>query len=261
MKKLLLMVISVTVLLTGCTNEIKDLEFIEDRGYIIMGLDDTFAPMGFRDENGEIVGFDVDLAKELFGRAGLELRFQPIDWSMKETELNTGNIDMIWNGYTITPEREEMVTFSTPYLNNAQVIITLNNSQYESIANLEQAIIATQASSSSYDAILSSSLMESREESDIILFDSYNDAFMDLEAGRVDAIVADEILARYYIARKGESMFSVLTENLGFEQYGIGFRNESTDLVKLVNSLLDEMKQDGIAGSISEKWFAENIVK
>ena len=93
---------------------------IVERGYIIMGLDDTFAPMGFRDEKNEIVGFDVDLAKEVFARLDLEVKFQPIDWTMKETELNSGNIDLIWNGYTITEERKQKVSFTKPYLKNRQ---------------------------------------------------------------------------------------------------------------------------------------------
>lgn len=258
MKKLLLVVLA--LMLTGCQKEM-DLDYIEDRGYVVMGLDDTFAPMGFRDKAGNLVGFDVDLAVEVFERAGLELRFQPIDWALKETELNTGNIDMIWNGYTITDERAEMVLFSDPYLNNAQAIITLRDSAIETIADLDGLVVATQASSSSFDAIIDSELMNTREESDIILYDTYNEAFIDLEAGRVDAIVADEIMARYYISQRESENYMVLEENLGFEQYGIGFRKESTELAALVSEILAEMKEDGATAEISIKWFAEDIVK
>ncbi len=261
MKKILVLLVALSFI-TGCTkDEVMDLKQIEDRGYVIMGLDDTFAPMGFRDESGELTGFDVALAKEVFARAGIELLFQPIDWSLKETELNAGNIDMIWNGYTITDDRAEKVLFSEPYLNNAQVLIVLNSSFISSIDDLEELIIATQASSSSLDAVLNSSLMNSRIESDIILFDTYNEAFLDLEAGRVDVVVADEILARYYIQQKGTNGYTVLSDNLGYEQYGIGFRKDSVELQELVDEILDEMIADGTAGEISTDWFAEDIVQ
>ncbi len=264
MKKNLLVVLVLCLIgLVGCQKEsdVIDLAQIEERGYVIMGLDDTFAPMGFRNDEGELTGFDVELAKEVFARAGIELRFQPIDWSLKETELNAGNIDMIWNGYTITDDRKEKVLFSEPYLSNAQVLIVLSNSFINEIDDLDNLIIATQASSSSFDALLKSSLMDSRDESEIILFDTYNEAFLDLEAERVDVVVADEILARYYIQQKGYDNYYVLNDNLGFEQYGIGFRRESVELQALVDELLDQMIADGTAGEISTDWFAEDIVQ
>lgn len=262
MKKILVLFMLIT-LLTACSKQEQiDLEEIKERGYIIMGLDDTFAPLGFRDESNEIVGFDVDLAKELFESTGIELRFQPIDWAMKETELNTGNIDMIWNGYTITEERKEKVNFSIPYLSNRQVIITLNNSEINRIRDLEGKVLATQSSSSSYYAITESEeVMSLVSKDDIILFETYNEAFIDLKTKRVSAIVADEILARYYMSLNKETEYKVLDEDLGREEYGIGVRKESINLLELINKLLNEMKQDKKAAEISIKWFAEDIVK
>ncbi|XMB67534.1 amino acid ABC transporter substrate-binding protein [Mycoplasmatota bacterium zrk1] len=264
MKKLLLILsLMFVVTLTACSKEEKiDLKEIEERGYIIMGLDDTFAPMGFRDESNEIVGFDVDLAKELFGSAGIKLRFQPIDWAMKETELNNGNIDMIWNGYTITQERKEKVNFSTPYISSRQVIITLIDSEIDKISDLEGKVLATQTGSSSLNAITESEeLMSFVSEDEIILFGSYNEAFIDLKARRIDAIVADEILVRYYMSSNEETEYKILDDDLGYDEFGIGLRKESTDLLELINNLLDEMKQDKRAAKISVKWFAENIVE
>jgi len=130
------------------------LDSIKDRGYIVMGLDDTFAPMGFRDNAGELVGFDIDLAKEVFKRADIEVRFQPIDWSMKETELNSGNIDLIWNGYTITEERKGKVAFTKPYLENSQIVITLADSDIKNKEGLKDKKVALQNGSSALDAIM-----------------------------------------------------------------------------------------------------------
>jgi len=120
--------------LVGCSSKTMS---NKDSKSIIMGLDDTFAPMGFRDENGDLAGFDIDLAKEVFSRNGYEVKFQPIDWTMKETELNSGNIDVIWNGYSITEERREKVAFTDAYLENRQIIVTLADSSINSKSDLE----------------------------------------------------------------------------------------------------------------------------
>jgi polar amino acid transport system substrate-binding protein len=128
--KLSALLILIVLLAAGCAKEEPKAE------ELIMGLDDTFAPMGFRDEKGELVGFDVDLANEVAERIGMTIKFQPIDWSMKENELNAGNIDLIWNGYTITPERQEKVAFTKPYLENSQVIVVLADSDIKTKADL-----------------------------------------------------------------------------------------------------------------------------
>jgi amino acid ABC transporter substrate-binding protein, PAAT family (TC 3.A.1.3.-) len=134
--------------IVGCTQQTNSSS--EDE--FIIGLDDTFAPMSFRNEKNEIVGFDVDLAQEVAKRNGWKIKFQPIDWAMKETELNSGNIDMIWNGYTITDERKEKVNFTDAYLTNSQIIVTLSGSDINKIDDLKNKIVATQAESSSLDA-------------------------------------------------------------------------------------------------------------
>ncbi len=231
---------------------------IKQVGKVVMGLDDTFAPMGFRDQNNEIVGFDVDLAKEVFKRNDLELVLQPIDWSMKESELNAGNIDMIWNGYTITDERKEKVAFSKPYLDNRQVIVVLKGSDIKSKNDLAGKKVAAQTGSSAVDAMnTEAELVKSFDGGGPVLFDTNNEAFMDLEAGRVDAVVADEILARYYIKQKGSDKYVILDEDFGKEQYGVGFRKQDKKLLEMVNNTLDEMKKDGTYETIYKKWFAE----
>ena len=240
---------------------LNDYEKIRERGYIVLGLDDTFAPMGFRDSNEELVGFDVDLAKEVFARLDLELRFQPIDWSMKETELNSGNIDMIWNGYTITDERIEKVLFSKPYIKNRQIIVTRKDSGLTTKADLEGKYVAAQSESSSVDAInKDADFVAIIMDNAPITFDTNNEAFLDLEAKRVDAVVADEILAMYYLSQKGADDYYVLAEDLGKEEYGLGFRKTSQELVDAVDEALDSMREDGVMGEISKKWFSEDII-
>jgi len=241
--------------------ELNDYEKIVERGYIVLGLDDTFAPMGFRDADNELVGFDVDLAKEVFARLDIELRFQPIDWSMKETELNSGNIDMIWNGYTITDERMEKVLFSKPYIKNRQIIVTRADSGITTKADLEGKYVSAQSESSSVDAInKDADFVGLIKDNSPITFDTNNEAFLDLEAGRVDAVVADEILAMYYLSQKGAENYTVLSEDLGKEEYGIGFRKTSKEVVEAVDGALNSMREDGVMGEISKKWFAEDII-
>ena len=236
-----------------------DLDQINKRGYIIMGLDDTFAPMGFRNTGGELVGFDIDLAKEVFKRANIEVRFQPIEWAMKETELNTGNIDLIWNGYSITEERKEKVIFTKPYLENKQIIVTLSDSKIENKEDLKNKKVAVQNGSSAMDAVMrESDVVEEFEGGEPLLFDTNNEAFMDLEAGRSDAVVADEVLARYYVKQKGDEKYRILTEDFGKEEYGIGIRNTNKDILKLLDDIIDEMRSDGSYDEIYSKWFSEN---
>lgn len=245
----------------GCTQK-NTAESTLDKDTLIIGLDDAFAPMGFRDENGEIVGFDVDLAKELGERLDKEITFQPIDWTMKEAELNSGNIDFIWNGYTITEERKEKVDFSTPYLKNSQVIVTLADSDIKTKSDLSGKKVGAQNESSAVTAMeKEAELYASFDGGKAITFEDNNQALMDLEAGRVDAIVADEILVRYYIKLKGEEKFNVLDENFGEEEYGVGMRKGDTKMVEAFNNALKEMKDDGTMKEISEKWFGEDITE
>jgi len=264
---LFLLLLSQSFSLMGCSNKSNTsttdgYSKIKERGYIVIGLDDTFAPMGFKNEKGEIVGFDVDLAKEVFKRIGIEVKFQPIDWSMKETELNSNNIDVIWNGYTITDERKEKVAFTNPYLANRQLIITLSNSDISSKTNLKNKNIAAQSGSSSLEAINKEPEVASTfKGGQPVLFDNNNEAFMDLEAGRVDAVVVDEILARYYMKERGIDKYKILADDFGKEDYGVGVRKNDTKLLNLINNTLEKMKNDGTSAEISKKWFQSNIIK
>jgi polar amino acid transport system substrate-binding protein len=243
----------------GCASKTKD---VMAKDKLVLGFDDTFVPMGFKDDKGEVTGFDIDIAKEVSKKIGKEIAFQPIDWSMKESELNSGKIDFIWNGYTITKEREEKVSFTRPYLDNRQVIITLADSKINSKTDLKGVKVGAQNQSSAVDAInKEADLLKSFKEGKVYTFETNNDALMDLEAKRIDAVVADEILVRYYISKKGKEKYKVLKDDFGSETYGVGVRKSDKALLDKLNKAFDDMKNDGTAKKISEKWFGENIFK
>lgn len=250
--KLLTLIALIVALSVGCSANNSN----EDEK-LIMGLDDTFAPMGFRNEKGELIGFDIDLANEVAKRMKVTIEFQPIDWSMKETELNAGNIDFIWNGYTVTDARKEKVNFSTTYLENSQIIVTLANSEINSKADLANKNVAVQAESSALDAINAEPDFVS-SINELVEFSTNNEAFMDLEAGRSSALVVDEVLARFYMKQNGQEKYKVLDENFGDEEYAVGLRKSDTELLTNLNKVFEEMFNDGTYNAIYAKWFSEN---
>lgn len=229
---------------------------------LIVGLDDNFPPMGYRDENGDIVGFDVDFAKAFGEKIGKEIEFQTIDWTMKEAELDAGNIDFIWNGYSINDERKAQVDFSVPYLKNKQIIITLADSAINTKADLADKVVGAQAGSTAVEAVEAQpEVMETFKDGKVVTYENNNDALMDLEAGRLEAVVADEVLVNYYISKKGEGKFKILTDNFGEEEYGVGMKKGETELVETLNKAYEELKADGTMAEISEKWFGEDITQ
>lgn len=226
---------------------------------IVVGLDDNFPPMGFRDEKNELVGFDIDLAKEAAKRLGVEVTFKPIDWSAKEAELSGKRVDVLWNGLTITEERKANILFTTPYLENRQIVIVLDKSSVKTKADLAGKVVGVQDGSSAIEAVekdeaTAKSLKELKKFGDNVT------ALMDLSAERLDAIVVDEIVGRYYTAKKpGE--YRVLEENFGTEDYGVGTRKDDTELMGKLQKAMDDMKTDGAAAQISTQWFGKDIIK
>lgn len=225
----------------------------------VVGLDDTFVPMGFRNSEGELVGLDVDLAKEVAKRLEWDIEFQPIDWAMKETELNSGKIDAIWNGYSMTEERKEKVAFSTPYHKSGQVFVVLADSPIETWSDLEGEVVASQQSSSTVDLLMNheSNIVDTFADSTIVQYPSYNDVFNDLDSGRSAAIAVSETYARYYMKQKGEDKYRILDEGFGAEETAVGVRKEDTVLLEKLNATLAEMEQDGTLEQIKEKWIAQ----
>ena len=235
----------------------NSLQKILDKGHLVMGLDDNFPPMGFRNEKGEIVGFDVDLAKEVTKRLGIGLKLQAIDWNAKEQELNTGNIDCIWNGFTITEERKQAMTFTPPYIHNAQVVVVRDNSPYTTLASLSGKTVGYQAGSSAYTAIEDSPQFKASIRN-FIEFKENLTGLMDLEIGGIDALVVDVTVAEDNIRRSGKP-FRILSEELAPEDYGIGFRKGEQKLADAVWEQLLAMKQDGTLAKISTAWFGSDI--
>jgi polar amino acid transport system substrate-binding protein len=229
---------------------------IVNRGYVIVGLDDTFAPMGFRSQTNELVGFDVDLAKLVFAELDIEVRFQPIDWAAKVLELDAGNIDMIWNGLTITEPRRLEMLFSDAYIANRQIVMTKANSTIDTIAELADRKVGVQLGSASESVVKDNPIFPSLNE--LVTYDTFNLALTDLNAGTIDAVVLDEIYGRYVISQTPDT-YRVLSEDFGDEEYGIGFRLSNTTIRDIVNDTLFDLIESGEALSISTKWFAEDI--
>lgn len=227
-----------------------------EKTYVI-GLDDTFAPMGFRDESGELVGFDVELAKAAAEKMGITVDFQPIDWTVKETELETGNIDMLWNGYSITPERAEKVLLSEPYMDNRQIIVTMKDSPVKTKDDLKDKRITVQGESSALEAVMKDQAFVNALAEPPVEYATNTECFKDIEAGRCDAIVVDEVLARYYMKQNGEENYQVLEDNFGEEQFAVGMRKDDQALMDALNETLQALKDDGSYDEIYQKYFSE----
>jgi polar amino acid transport system substrate-binding protein len=235
----------------------RSLETVMSKKKLVLGLDDSFPPMGFRDENNEIVGYDVDLAKEVARRMGVELAPQPIDWNAKEQELNTGEIDCIWNGFTITDERKQNLLFTPPYLKNAQVVVVKGNSPVNTLKDLAGKNAGTQAGSSSVDAIEDAPEFKASLK-EVIEYKDFLTALMDLDVGGIDAVVIDLVVANDNINRSGKP-FRILKETLGEEEFGIGFRKNDKALADKVWGTLLEMAGDGTVAKIATKWLGADI--
>jgi polar amino acid transport system substrate-binding protein len=235
----------------------NSLRSILDKKKLIMGLDDSFPPMGFRNEINEIVGYDVDLAKEAARRLGVELVLQPIDWAAKEQELNTGEIDCIWNGFTITEERKKNVLYTPPYLRNAQVIVVKADSSINTMADLASKTAGTQAGSSSVEAIDGAPEFKASLKN-VLEFKDFLTALMDLDVGGIDAVVIDLVVANDNINRSGKN-FRILDDRLDEEEFGIGFRKSDNALCGKVWEILLDMAKDGTVARITTEWMGADI--
>lgn len=242
------------------TEDSKDKEN-SDKQFIV-GFDAEYPPYGYKDDNGEYVGFDLDLAQEVCARNGWELVKQPIDWDSKDMELNSGSIDCIWNGFTITG-RENDYTWSKPYVDNSIVVVVKEGSEIEKKEDLAGKVVAVQADSSGLAALTDE---EDNEEnlklaasfSDLQQVADYNTAFMNLEAGAVDAIVVDIGVADYQL--ESRTGFAMLDDKIRTEQYAVGFKLGNEELRDQVQSTLDEMVKDGTFDDIAKKWDLSDMV-
>ena len=263
MKKVLLLCMSMllgAMLVAGCGSEEKETSSAtggSDKP-IVIGLDDSYPPMGFKDENNEIVGFDVDLAKEATKRLNRPVEFKAIDWSSKEAELKSGRVDILWNGLDITEKRKENMLFSDPYMKNRQVIFVPVNSDIKSLDQLKGKVIGTQSGSTAED-FLDNNQDYAAQFAEVKKYGDYIDAFMDLENGRIDAVVTDELIGTYYMQKHADSFKEtdiVVGEPTDF---GIAFAKDNQALRDEVQKVMNEMKADGTIAKISEKWFGKDI--
>lgn len=242
------------------TEDSKDKENFDKQ--FIVGFDAEYPPYGYKDDNGEYVGFDLDLAQEVCARNGWELVKQPIDWDSKDMELNSGSIDCIWNGFTMTG-REDDYTWSKPYVDNSIVVVVKEGSGIEKKEDLAGKVVAVQADSSGLAALTDE---EDNEEnlklaasfSDLQQVADYNTAFMNLEAGAVDAIVVDIGVADYQL--ESRTGFAMLDDKIRTEQYAVGFKLGNEELRDQVQSTLDEMVKDGTFDDIAKKWDLSDMV-
>lgn len=223
-----------------------------------VGFDQDFPPMGFVGDDGAYTGFDLELAKEVASRLGMEFVPQPIAWDSKDMELNSGTIDCIWNGFTMNG-REEDYTWSEPYMDNSQVFVVAADSGIQSFGDLAGKIVEVQADSSA-EAALKDNQELAGTFGTLQTTPDYNTAFMDLEMGAVDAIAMDVIVAGYQIEQRADGdKYVVLEETLASEEYGIGFKKGNEELRDQVQKILEEMAADGTLKTISEKWFGRDV--
>ena len=217
--------VSMMVFVTGCGGDAKKAN-TELPKKVVIGLDDSFPPMGFKDDKGEIVGFDIDMAKEAAKRAGMEVEFKAIDWSSKEAELKSKKIDALWNGLTVSPEREKNILFSNVYMKDKQYIIVRNEDEsIKGKADLAGKVVGVQQASTGEAALQKDESGKTVKE--IKSYADFVSAFMDLGIGRVD---------------------------YGVDDFAVGFRKEDTALRDKINGILAEMKKDGTADKIAKKW-------
>ena len=273
MKKKLLVLTTVLVLvvsafaLSGCggssdcgdASEDTSWTYVEDKGELVVGLDDTFAPMGFRDEDGNLVGFDIDLATAVGEELGVSVKFQPINWDSKYMELESKNIDCIWNGMSITSETQKKLTLSNKYLNNKIIIMTLKDDvKVEKAEDLANYNIATQVDSSALNMLTKNEAYDSYKDN-ISEYKTYDQAIMDMQTGRMDCMVVDQVLGEYKNSQMEEKM-TVCDFNFGDDFYAVGFRKGDEALASKVNDAIQATIDNGKAEEISNKWFGKNIV-
>lgn len=254
----MMLVLAVTAL-AGCGSNSAQKE---EAKKIVVGLDDSFPPMGFKDEKNEIVGFDIDLAMEVAKRLGREVEFKAIDWNSKEAELKSGRVDILWNGLDITDKRKENMLFSEPYMDNRQIVFVAKNGKVSVAgeADLAGKTIGTQSGGTTEEYFENKPELKASMK-EVKYYPDYINAFMDLENGRLDAVVGDEIIGRYYISKHPDEIQAIDTVIGTVSQFGIAFRKDDQKLRDEVQKVFDEMKADGTVAKISEKWFAKDITK
>lgn len=240
---------------SSASGEDNSLQNVLDSGKFILGLDATFKPMGYTDEHDEIVGFDIDVAEEVCKRMGVELVKESINWDTKEQDLNTGRIDCIWNGMSVSPSRAEEMNLSEPYMKNAMVFVVPADSDAKTMSDLSDKSIGVQNGSTAQEILEGSDIASTIKEQSMA---TNIEALQQMELGIVDAVFLDSVVAEYEINSSGKD-YVILPEGLEEEEYAIGFRKDDQALRDEVQKILSEMKADGTLGDISTEWFGSDI--
>jgi polar amino acid transport system substrate-binding protein len=249
--------VTTVALLAGCGGQQKQQAASKLPDKIVIGLDDNFPPMGFRDESGKLVGFDIELATEAAKRMGVQVEFKPIDWDSKEAALKSKKVDMLWNGLTITEDRKKQIAYSKPYMHNEQILIVRKDAPIQTKADLAGKILGTQEGSSSVDALDKDANFKGSLK-DVKMYGDFVAALMDLEVGRIDGVLIDSVVGRYNMEKKADK-FRVLEGSMGDEEFGVGMRKEDTALADKLNEVLKAMSADGTMAKLSDKWFKKDI--
>lgn len=251
---LLITVMAVTaVCFTGCGSDSNsDWAYIKDKGELIVGLDDTFAPMGFRNNKDEIVGFDIDLANAVGKELGVKVKFQPINWDAKDNELKSKNVDCIWNGMSWTEERNESMSLSKKYMNNKIIIMSIDKKiNIKDSAELADYKIGTQADSAALDGMKADKNYDKFKDN-VREYGDYAEAYLDMKAGRVNLLVIDKVMGDYTYSKLNTSDYIFMDDF-----YTIGFRKDDKELTEKVNEALQTLLDNGEGGKIAEKWFGD----
>lgn len=257
---ILLVVIAMTFMLVGCAKTTtKDTTKKEDksaeRTTLIVGFDAEYPPYGYMDDKGEYVGFDLDCAQAVCDELGWKLEKKPINWDSKDMELNAGTIDCIWNGFSITPERKDKYTWSSPYVDNTQVMVVAKDSKVTKLSDLKGKNVVVQAASAALEALNGEDCAELKQSFGSLTENpNYNTAFMNLESGAADAIAIDIGVAQYQVEQRGKDKYTIIDEAFYTEQYGIGFRLGDVALKDKVEKELLKMVDSGEFEKLAVKY-------
>ena len=266
--KFVITLIVMVLVITGCASGGKEKprkdnwnDFQTDKK-VVIGFDNTFVPMGFQDKSGKDVGFDIDLANAVFEKYGIKVQWQAINWDLKETELKNGNIDLIWNGYSKTDERESIVQFTKQYMVNEQVIVVKKSKNIKAISDLKDKVLGAQNGSSGYDTFNSNPevLKNIVKNNDATQYESFNEALIDLENDRIDALLIDKVYANYYLKQQNKlDDFNILNAGFESEAFAVGARKADITLVNKINEAFHELYREGAFQKIANKWFGEDV--
>ena len=253
--------------LAGCTQlasnpTVDNWDKYQQQKSITVGFDNTFVPMGFEEKNGNYAGFDIELAKYVSKKLGITVHFQPIDWDMKETELQNGTIDAIWNGYSATDERREKVAFTIPYMQNTQILVVKKTSGIHSVEDMTGKVLGAQnGSSGMLDFEEHPEVLKNRVKGgDSDQYQSVNEAIIDLKNDRIDALLIDRVYADYYLTTEGiADEYDTIPSGFESESFAVGVRPADKKLLEALNQAFKELYQEGIFQQISQKWFGEDV--